>query len=227
MKSSAPGSDTSLKDAGQLAKDRHFNPSDVEVLSKETVFDGFFKIIRYKFKHRLFAGGWSGVVEREVFERGHAAALIPYDPDTDQVVLIEQIRLPAIGTGETPWLLELVAGMLDKDSEDSAELVKREAQEEAGLTVDYCTYICNFLSSPGGSSESLDLYIGQVDATLAGGIHGLAEENEDIRVHVVDREDAYRMVQTGRINNASTIIGIQWLQLNYISVQQEWLSRTK
>lgn len=227
MKSSAPGSDTSLNVAGQLAKDRHFNPSDVEVLSKETVFDGFFKIIRYQFKHRLFAGGWSGVVEREVFERGHAAALIPYDPKTDQVVLIEQIRLPAIGTGETPWLLELVAGMLDKDSEDSAELVKREAQEEAGLTVDNCTYICNFLSSPGGSSESLDLYLGQVDATQAGGIHGLAEENEDIRVHVVDREAAYRMVQTGRINNASTIIGIQWLQLNYISVQQEWLSRTK
>lgn len=227
MKRSTLGSGYTLNVEGHLADSYCFNLEDVKILSKETVFDGFFKIIRYQFKHRLFAGGWSDVVEREVFERGHAAALIPYDPNTDQIVLIEQIRLPAVGTGDSPWLLELVAGMLDKDCEDSAELVKREAQEEAGLNMGRCRYICNFLSSPGGSSESMDLYIGQVDATQAGGIHGLDEENEDIRVHVVDREAAYRMVQTGRINNASTIIGIQWLQLNYKSVQQDWLSHTK
>ena len=200
-----------------------YDIADIEIINKQQVFNGFFKINTYTFKHRLFAGGWSGEISREVFERGNAAAVIPYDAGRDEVVLIEQIRIPAIESSSQPWLLELVAGMIDKQGEDSAEVVKREALEEAGVTIGRCDFIMQFLVSPGGSSEVIDLYVGEVDSSTAEGVHGLASEGEDIRVHVVSRETAYNMVQTGRINNASTIIGIQWLQLNFQTLQKSWL----
>lgn len=200
-----------------------FDLSDIEIVAKENVFNGFFKINKYSFKHRLFSGGWSELIEREVFERGHAAALLPYDPLRDQVVLIEQLRVPAMEKMQHPWLFEIVAGMIDKMEESSESVVKREAFEEAGLSVPNCEFVLNFLSSPGGTSESTDLYVGRVDASTASGIHGLPEEGEDIRVHVVSRETAYEMVVNGQINNASTIIALQWLQLNVERLQKSWI----
>jgi ADP-ribose pyrophosphatase len=200
-----------------------YDIADIEIINKKQVFNGFFKINTYTFKHRLFSGAWSNEITREVFERGNAAAVIPYDAVRDEVVLIEQIRIPAIESSSQPWLLELVAGMLDKQGEDSAEVVKREAMEEAGVEIGRCDFIMQFLASPGGTSEALDLYVGEVDSSTAHGVHGLESEGEDIRVHVVSRETAYNMVQTGRINNASTIIGIQWLQLNFQTLQKSWL----
>ncbi|QFI39885.1 ADP-ribose diphosphatase [Moritella marina ATCC 15381] len=207
----------------KLEIESKYDIADIEIINKKQVFNGFFKINTYTFKHRLFSGGWSNEITREVFERGNAAAVIPYDAGRDEVVLIEQIRIPAIESTSQPWLLELVAGMIDKQGEDSAEVVKREAIEEAGVEIGRCDFIMQFLASPGGTSEALDLYVGEVDSSTAHGVHGLVSEGEDIRVHVVSRETAYNMVQTGRINNASTIIGIQWLQLNFQTLQKSWL----
>ena len=207
----------------QLEIQSEYGVADIEVIAKQQVFNGFFKINTYTFKHRLFSGDWSDEITREVFERGNAAAVIPYDPSRDEVVLIEQVRIPTIESSSQPWLLELVAGMIDKQGEDSVEVVKREAQEEAGVTIGRCDFIMQFFVSPGGTSEALDLYVGEVDSSTAHGVHGLASEDEDIRVHVVSRETAYNMVQTGRINNASTIIGLQWLQLNFETLQKSWL----
>lgn len=207
----------------KLEIESKYDIADIEIINKKQVFNGFFKINTYTFKHRLFSGGWSNEITREVFERGNAAAVIPYDAGRDEVVLIEQIRIPAIESTSQPWLLELVAGMIDKQGEDSAEVVKREAIEEAGVKIGRCDFIMQFLASPGGTSEALDLYVGEVDSSTAHGVHGLESEGEDIRVHVVSRETAYNMVQTGRINNASTIIGIQWLQLNFQTLQKSWL----
>lgn len=199
-----------------------FTVSDIELLSKDTKFQGFFQINQYRFRHKLFAGGWSGVIEREVFERGNAAGLLPYDPKTDEVVLIEQLRIPAIESMQRPWLFEIVAGMVDKKHEEPIEVAKREAQEEAGLEVNRCEFILDFLASPGGATESTDLFVGEVDASLATGIHGLEDEGEDIRVHVVSREQAYAMVEKGQINNATAIIALQWLQLNVERLQKAW-----
>ncbi len=110
-----------------------FNKKDVEILNKETLFKGFFRMVKYRFKHKRFAGGWSEPVEREMFERGHAAAMLPYDPIRDQVVIIEQIRVGALEHAQ-PWQLEIVAGVIDTD-ESAEQVVRREAVEEAGLTV--------------------------------------------------------------------------------------------
>ncbi|EGQ8076241.1 ADP-ribose diphosphatase [Vibrio vulnificus] len=198
-----------------------FTPEDVEVLSKEPLFQGFFKMIKYRFRHKLFAGGWSNVIEREMFERGHAVAMLPYDPIRDEVVLIEQIRVGAL-EHQHPWQLEIVAGMIDRD-ESADDVVRREAQEEAGLEVGQLVSVVSYYPSAGGCSEKLDVFIGEVDASKAHGIHGLDYEDEDIRVHVMTREQAYDLVKRGKIENGASIIALQWLELNHLQLKSQWL----
>ncbi|EHK2773494.1 ADP-ribose diphosphatase [Vibrio vulnificus] len=198
-----------------------FTPEDVELLSKEPLFQGFFKMIKYRFRHKLFAGGWSNVIEREMFERGHAAAMLPYDPIRDEVVLIEQIRVGAL-EHQHPWQLEIVAGMIDRD-ESADDVVRREAQEEAGLEVGQLVSVVSYYPSAGGCSEKLDVFIGEVDASKAHGIHGLDYEDEDIRVHVMTREQAYDLVKRGKIENGASIIALQWLELNHLQLKSQWL----
>ncbi|MCU8555170.1 ADP-ribose diphosphatase [Vibrio vulnificus] len=198
-----------------------FTPEDVEVLSKEPLFQGFFKMIKYRFRHKLFADGWSNVIEREMFERGHAAAMLPYDPIRDEVVLIEQIRVGAL-EHQHPWQLEIVAGMIDRD-ESADDVVRREAQEEAGLEVGQLVSVVSYYPSAGGCSEKLDVFIGEVDASKAHGIHGLDYEDEDIRVHVMTREQAYDLVKRGKIENGASIIALQWLELNHLQLKSQWL----
>ncbi|EHK0840722.1 ADP-ribose diphosphatase [Vibrio parahaemolyticus] len=197
-----------------------FTSRDVEIISKESVFEGFFKMVKYRFKHKLFAGGWSDVVEREMFERGHAAAMLPYDPKTDQVVIIEQIRIGALEHGH-PWQLEIVAGMIDRD-ESAEEVIRREAEEEAGITVGRVASVTSYYPSSGGCSEKLDVFVGEVDASKAHGIHGLDYEDEDIRVHVLSREQAYQWVKDGIFENGASIIALQWLQLNHQELRSQW-----
>ncbi|HEK0327472.1 TPA: ADP-ribose diphosphatase [Proteus mirabilis] len=199
-----------------------YTRNDVELISKKTLYKGFFRMNEYRFKHRLFKGGWSAEVKREVFERGHAGVLLAYDPKRDEVVLIEQIRIPAYETSQTPWLLEVIAGMVE-EGESPEEVVRREATEEARITIGRCKPIVSYLSSPGGTSERMYVYVGEVDATTATGIHGLACENEDIRVHVVSREQAYQWVEEGIIDNAASVIALQWLQLHHVTLRKDWL----
>ena len=133
----------------------------------------------------------------------------------------EQIRIAAYDTSESPWLLEMVAGMIE-EGESPEDVARREAVEEAGLNVGRIKPVLSYLASPGGTSERLSIMVGEVDATTAKGIHGLADENEDIRVHVVSREQAYRWVEEGKIDNAASVIALQWLQLHYHNLRNEW-----
>ncbi len=199
-----------------------FTKNDVEIIARETLYSGFFSLDLYRFRHRLFNGEMSNEVRREIFERGHAAVLLPYDPERDEIVLIEQIRIAAYDTSDTPWLLELVAGMIE-EGETVEDVARREAVEEAGLEVGRTKTFMSYLASPGGTSERLSLLVGEVDATQAKGIHGLVDENEDIRVHVVSREQAYQWVEEGKIDNAASVIALQWLQLHYEALRKEWI----
>ena len=198
-----------------------FTKNDVEIIARETLYRGFFSLERYRFRHRLFNGQMSGEIDREIFERGHAAVLLPYDPVRDQVVLIEQIRIATYDTSPTPWTLELVAGMIEA-GETAEQVARREAQEEAGLTPGRLKPVINYLSSAGGTTERLAVYVGEVDASLAQGNHGLEDENEDILVHVVSRSQAYQWVEQGRIDNAAAVIALQWLQLHHTQLSDEW-----
>lgn len=185
---------------------------DIKILHQDTAYKGFFTIRRYELRHKLFGGGWSDTLSREVFDRAPVAAALPYDPVRDEVVLIEQFRIGALAQ-DSPWLIELVAGI--REGEESAEaMVHREMQEEAGLKAKQLIHIHNCWSSPGGSNEYLSLFCAIVDASTAGGIHGLAIEHEDIRVFTVPSQTAFDYVASGKINNAASIIALQWLQLN-------------
>ncbi|MDO2431664.1 ADP-ribose diphosphatase [Enterobacter bugandensis] len=198
-----------------------FAKNDVEIIARETLYSGFFSMDLYRFRHRLFNGEMSGEIRREIFERGHAAVLLPFDPVRDEIVLVEQIRIAAYDTSESPWLLEMVAGMIE-EGESVEDVARREALEEAGLVVGRTKPVLSYLASPGGTSERLSIMVGEVDATTAEGIHGLADENEDIRVHVVSREQAYQWVEEGKIDNAASVIALQWLQLHYQTLRNEW-----
>lgn len=193
---------------------------DLHIIKKETVYKGHFELQKITFRHKLFSGEMSGDVVRELLIKGEAAALIAYDPKLDNVVLVEQVRIGAYDSSQkkSPWLLELVAGMVDKGNEEPAEVAIREAKEEAGLDVSDVQHALSVWDSPGGQLERLHLFLGLTDSSKvkSGEVHGLLEEeNEDILVHVVSREQAYQWVEEGKIDNVIAVIGLQWLQLNY------------
>jgi len=191
-----------------------FSNDDVKLKPIENLYDGFFKINLYQFKHALFAGGESETIKREILERGDAVAVLPYDPKTDQLLLIEQIRIGAMRSKDSPWLLECIAGMTDQ-STDYEAVVKREALEEAGLELQHLEYMLSYLSSPGGTTERLYLYLAFADlSNLQSGIFGLETEGEDIKTHIISFNDAMTRLNNGEIDNAATVISLQWLALN-------------
>ena len=198
-----------------------FSHQDVEVLTTRPLYDGFFKMVQYKLKHRLFAGGWSSEVTREMFERGHAVAVLPYDPVTQEFVLIEQFRLGAMATSQSPWLIEVIAGMIDADYSPE-EVCHKEAREEAGIELQHLTKACSYLSSPGGTTERLHIYIAQTDATQADGLHGVEHESEDILVHRIAQKQAKEWLENGRIDNAAAIIALQYFFLNKQQILESW-----
>src|SRR5579864_3898471 len=99
---------------------------DVEILRAETGFARHLGVDVVRFRHRLFAGGWSGERVFDIVRRGAAAAVLLYDPERDSVVLVEQFRLAALYGGRSPWQLEAVAGLVDGEGESSAEVGRRE-----------------------------------------------------------------------------------------------------
>ena len=193
----------------------------VELIERETPFQGYFRIDRYTLRHTLFAGGMSEPLTREVFERGHAAAILPYDPARDTVVLIEQFRIGAYAAGRDPWLIEVVAGIID-DGETARDVALRELDEEAGLTAEQLEPIGEVLLSPGGTSETLALFCARVDASNAEGIHGLADEHEDIRVAAMPFADAVATLDRGDIVSAPAVIALQWLALHRDQLRKRW-----
>jgi ADP-ribose pyrophosphatase len=196
-----------------LAKIHQYSKKDVDLIEKKPLYKGYFSMHQYRFRHKLFNGEWSELVEREVFERGHAAVVLPYDPLLKEFVLIEQVRIGALETSEKPWLVECVAGIID-EGETAENVCIREAQEEAGLIIKTLLPAISYLASPGGTTERLDVFVGAIDASDAGGVHGLEYENEDILAHRVSEKTAREWLNQGKIDNSATIIALQWFFLN-------------
>lgn len=195
---------------------------DVVIEQRERCYQGFYRLDRVQLKHRLFAGTMGPTISRELFVRPDAVCVLPYDPHTDSVVLVEQFRIGALDKSPEPWLLEIVAGLIDTD-ERPEDVARREAREEADLELHELLPVMNYYPSPGGSDERVCLYVGRCSTEGVGGVFGVAEEGEDIRVHVWPLADALAAVQDGRIDNAASIIALQWLALNKQQVQADWL----
>ena len=191
-----------------------------ETLSHKILYRGFFRLEQYQIRYDRFAGG-SNTVIREIFERGDAVSVLPYDPQRDEIVLIEQFRPGAVRFPGSPWLLELIAGMLEA-SQTPEQTARREAFEEAGCELTDIFPVYRYLVSPGGTTEATTLFVGRTDTSGLGGVHGLHEEHEDIKVHVLSVDRALELLNTGKIENAVTIIGLQWLALNRAALRQRW-----
>lgn len=193
-----------------------FTHDDVSITSVHSCYQGFFKMNEYSLSHKLFSGEQSESITREIFERGDAVVVMLYDPINDVVVMLEQFRPGALRTNDSPWLLEFVAGMFN-ENESPIDVAVREVKEEANITIKPTdlTPVMKYLSSPGGTSECIHLYVALVDSTNVGGVYGLAEEHEDILLHTLSRQQALVLLEEGKITNAATIIGLQWLAMNY------------
>jgi len=198
-----------------------FNKSDVEVLSRRRSHEGFVPVDVLQLKHRLFSGGWSDEIRRELAVRDSAVGVLLFDPKRDTVVLVRQFRTGILTHESSPWILEIVAGMAGA-GEAPADVVKREAKEEANCVVTELIPICEYFNSPGWSNEKIFLFCGLVDAGTAGGVHGLDDEHEDILVVTMPFSEAVTAVEKGDINNAMAIIAIQWLQMNKKLVIKQW-----
>jgi ADP-ribose pyrophosphatase len=200
---------------------QQFGNRDVSLHSVTTKYQGFFKMNEYSLQHTLFSGEKSQLFTREIFERGDAVVVMPYDVKQDKLLLIEQFRPGAMRGDDSPWLLEFIAGMFE-DNESPVEVAVREAKEEANikLNADELEPIMQCLSSPGGMSERIHLYLACFDSGQVndGAVYGLPEENEDILLHLVSRTEALALLAQGKITNAATIIGLQWLAMNYQSL---------
>ena len=200
---------------------RRFGPGDRRELQRERVYRGYFAIDRVTVEHRLFGGGWSGPIEREVFERGDAVGVLPYDPVGDAFVLIEQFRAGASRDPESPWMLELVAGIVE-DGEADEDVVRREAAEEAGCTLGRLEPVASYYPSAGACSEHVRLFCGEALSDGAGAVHGLDDEHEDILVHRLSRGEVLELLSDGQINNGHTLVALQWFAIHGERLRARW-----
>ena len=195
-----------------------------QILEREKMFQGKFRVDRVKLRHEKMGGGWSDDYEREVFTIGQVAAVLPYDPVRDEVILIEQFRAGAMVAGEEyPWILEPVAGLIT-ETESPEEVATREAQEEAGCELGSLEQIGRIQPSPGGVSQVTRLFVGRVSTEAVNGIYGVTEENEETRPIIVAYKDIPELLSDPkRATNGITIIALQWMLLHHDRLQKEWL----
>jgi ADP-ribose pyrophosphatase len=191
---------------------------DFEVIDESPIFQGFFNLSQFRLRHALYGGGWSKPLVRELFHRGRCVAVIPYDPATDRVVLIEQFRIGALSDKAVPWLVEIVAGAIEPGESPEA-VARRESMEEAGCLLGELIQIGEFYTTPGGCSEKVSVFCGLVEGDVKDGVYGLVEEDEDIRVLVISLDEALAWLDRGIIDSAIPALALQWLALNRESLR--------
>ncbi|MFO1070944.1 MAG: NUDIX domain-containing protein [Geminicoccaceae bacterium] len=197
------------------------DPQGYEIVERRPAYQGFFRLDVVRLRHRRFDGEWSQVITRELFAMRRAATVLPWDPVSDRVVLVEQFRTGAIDICERPWMLEACAGLAE-GSEPAEDIARRECFEESGLMPRRLAWACDYASSPGATTEKVSVYVGEVTAPASGGIYGKAEEGEDIRTHVLPFAEALAMVGDGRIIAITAVVSLFWLQANHARLREAW-----
>ena len=191
---------------------------DVAIESVRNAYAGFLKVDVYRARHLRFDGTPTSI-SRELLERGRSVCVLPYDPRTDRVLLIRQFLIGSHVAGRASRPLQVVAGMVDAGETDE-ESVRREAVEEAGCVLERLVVAQAFLPSPGGSSERVVTFCGEADLARAGGVHGA--DDEDIRVEVVDADDAIALLDEGRIESGPAVVILSWFARHRARLREEW-----
>ncbi|MEM7423397.1 MAG: NUDIX domain-containing protein [Pseudomonadota bacterium] len=196
--------------------------ADVESVEIVRPYTRFFAIEDHRLRHRRFDGGWSEEIVRTALVSGDAVTVLPFDPVTRQVLLIEQFRAPIFARGDpNPWSIEVIAGRIDKELSD-AETARREAREEAGIELGALEVISRYYSSPGIAAEYITAFAGRADLSGTGGTFGEPTEHEDIRAFAVPLEAALGAAASGEINNGPAVLSIYWLGVNADRLCREW-----
>lgn len=189
-----------------------YNKHDVEVTSRETLFKGFLQVEKVSLRHRLFEKtGYTPILQRELIHRPEAAGVLIYNDQQQRFALIEQFRVGALDDAQSPWQLEIIAGVLDGD-ESPETCIRRESLEESGCAIDQLQHLFSFYPSAGACSELFHLYVAQAELPEQGGIFGVAGEGENIQLHLFHYSDLAPLLRSGRLANAPVIMALQWLQ---------------
>lgn len=198
-----------------------FGRDDFEVIDEQSRWRGFFEVVEVSLRHRLFGGGWSGEVRRVVARRREAVGVLIYDPWIDCLAVAEQFRVGALRRQPSPWLMELIAGLMET-GESPEDVARRECMEEAGVELRALERVAAYYSSPGGSDEYFHLYCGCADLAGAEGLYGLDSEAEDIRLHVLPVPEVLAMAEDGRIDNAHSLVAIHWFARHHQRLRASW-----
>jgi ADP-ribose pyrophosphatase len=196
---------------------------DLRITGHQIAFQRHLRVDVYRFHNRMFSGEWGGERMYDVIRRGAAVVVLLYDPDREAIVLVEQFRLPPLLAGYSPWIVETVAGLVDRENETHEEVARRETAEEAGVEViGELVPIQRYVPMPGNSDETITLYCGRVDSSRAGGVYGVPEEHEDIRVVVKPLAELEAMLDAGQIETGHTLICLYWLLRHRDELRQKW-----
>ncbi|CAG67240.1 NUDIX domain-containing protein [Acinetobacter baylyi] len=188
-----------------------YSHHDVEIEKRESLYQGFTRLEKVSFRHRLFnQQEYTPVIQRELITRKQAAGVLLYSHPQRKFALIEQFRIGAIEDTSSPWQLEIIAGVLDGD-ESPETCIRRECLEESGCEIQAAQHLFSFYPSAGACSELFHLYTAQTTLPEYGGVFGLAEEGENIKLHLFDYDQLTTLLSQGRLRNAPVIMALQWL----------------
>ena len=205
---------------GDLRRTR--GAGDVDQIGVERPYTRYFAIEEHRLRHRRFDGTWSREIARTALTSGDAVTVLPWDPVQDLVLLIEQFRAPMLARGDAcPWGVEVIAGRLDQEG-DAEACARREADEEAGLSLGRMVQMASYYTSPGIAAEHVTSFVAEATLEPGEGFFGLPVEDEDIRAFTISLDRALEGIASGEINNAPAILSLLWLQSNRERLADEW-----
>ncbi|PJG42651.1 NUDIX hydrolase [Acinetobacter tandoii] len=195
-----------------IIKRATYNSDEVDILSREYLFRGFIQVEKVSLRHRLFQqSDYTSVIHRELIQRPEAAGVLIYNDQQQKFALIEQFRIGAMDDPDSPWQLEVIAGVLDGD-ESPESCIRRESLEESGCELQALQHLFSFYPSAGACAELFHLYSAEATLPEQGGIFGVADEGENIQLHILDYADIRSLLTNGRLRNAPVIMALQWLE---------------
>ncbi len=195
-----------------IIKRATYNSDEVDILSREYLFRGFIQVEKVSLRHRLFQqSDYTSVIHRELIQRPEAGGVLIYNDQQQKFALIEQFRIGAMDDPDSPWQLEVIAGVLDGD-ESPESCIRRESLEESGCELRALQHLFSFYPSAGACAELFHLYSAEATLPEQGGVFGVADEGENIQLHILDYADIRSLLTNGRLRNAPVIIALQWLE---------------
>lgn len=189
-----------------------YSHQDVEIQSREILYSGFIRVEKVSLRHRLFnQTTYIAPIQRELIQRKQAAGVLIYNDQQQKFALIEQFRVGAMNDPVSPWQIEIIAGVLDGD-ESPKTCIRRESLEESGCELSQLQHIFSFYPSVGACDEIFHLYTAQAELPTVGGVFGVADEGENIQLHILDYSVLDELLTGTRLCNAPIIIALQWLK---------------